>query len=126
MARGERVIAQSADLVERGPGLRFDLVRHGTTRPAFVVRFEGVARAYENVCAHQAVELDWNPGLFFDVERTHLICSMHGALYEPDTGRCVAGPCVGASLARLPIAERMADGLVVLLEGDAGAPARDA
>ena len=114
MARGERVIAQSADLVERGPGLRFDLVRHGTTRPAFVVRFEGVARAYENVCAHQAVELDWMPGEFFDHEARHLVCATHGALYEPADGRCVAGPCRGARLMPLPVVER--DGQVLLIE----------
>jgi nitrite reductase/ring-hydroxylating ferredoxin subunit len=114
MARGERVIAQSADLIERGPGLRFEVERHGKRRPAFVIRFEGVARAYENVCAHQAVELDWMPGEFFDADRRHLVCATHGALYEPGDGRCVAGPCRGAGLVALPVIER--DGQVLLIE----------
>ena len=126
MVAGKRVIAASADLVDGGAGVRFTFDYQGRELAAFAIRHKGKVHAYVNACAHQAVELDWNPGLFFDVERTHLICSMHGALYEPDTGRCVAGPCIGASLAKLPVAERMADGLVVLLEGDAGAPARDA
>ena len=114
MAHGERVIAQSVDLVERGPGVRFEVHRHGRTRPAFVVRFEGVARAYENACAHQAVELDWMPGEFFDHEARHLVCATHGALYEPADGRCVAGPCRGARLMPLPVVER--DGQVYLIE----------
>jgi len=45
-----------------------------------------------------------------------LVCSTHGALFEPGTGYCVAGPCRGASLERLDVRER--DGRVVLA-GDA-------
>jgi len=114
MARRERVIAQSADLAERGPGMRFEVSRDGRTRPAFAVRFEGVVRAYENVCAHQAVELDWQPGEFFDHEARHLVCATHGALYEPADGRCIAGPCRGARLVALAVAER--DAQVYLIE----------
>jgi nitrite reductase/ring-hydroxylating ferredoxin subunit len=33
----------------------------------------------------------------------HLICATHGAVYRPDDGVCVAGPCVGASLTLLPV-----------------------
>jgi len=114
MARRERVIAQSADLAERGRGVRFEVVRDGRTRPAFAVRFDGVVRAFENVCAHQAVELDWMPGEFFDHEAKRLVCATHGALYDPADGRCVAGPCRGARLAPLSVAER--DGQVLLIE----------
>jgi len=114
MAHGERVIAQSAALLERGPGVRFEVERFGRTRQAFVVRFDGVARAYENACAHLAVELDWIPGEFFDEERRHLVCATHGALYEPADGHCVAGPCRGARLIPLPVMER--DGQVLLIE----------
>jgi nitrite reductase/ring-hydroxylating ferredoxin subunit len=114
VARGERVIARSAEIVERGPGVRFEVERHGKPRPAFAVRVEGLVRAYENVCAHQSVELDWMPGEFFDEERRHLICATHGALYEPADGRCVAGPCLGARLVPLAVVER--DGQVLLIE----------
>jgi nitrite reductase/ring-hydroxylating ferredoxin subunit len=37
-----------------------------------------------------------------------LLCSSHGAVFEPDTGLCAAGPCVGASLRGLAV--RVADG----------------
>ena len=33
---------------------------------------------------------------------TLIQCSNHMALFEPDTGECVSGPCVGSTLTRLP------------------------
>jgi nitrite reductase/ring-hydroxylating ferredoxin subunit len=30
-------------------------------------------------------------------------CSMHGAVFEKDSGLCVGGPCLGRSLAGLPV-----------------------
>jgi nitrite reductase/ring-hydroxylating ferredoxin subunit len=31
------------------------------------------------------------------------LCQYHGALYRPDDGICVAGPCVGSRLRQLPV-----------------------
>lgn len=81
--------------------------------PAFVIRYEGRVHAYLNVCAHQELELDWLAGEFFDAEGKLLVCAAHGAVYEPDTGRCVGGPCAGRGLVRLPVRERE-DGTVVI------------
>lgn len=110
MAQGERLICASAALADGAGGVRFEIARGGTTRPAFVVRFRGVLHAYVNECRHQATELDWNPGEFFDAERLYLICATHGALYEPASGLCIDGPCRGARLA--PVAVRERDGAV--------------
>ena len=116
MARGERVVARSQDLREGGEGVRFAIERGGRVLPAFVVRYGGAARAYVNACAHQGVELDWLPGVFFDDEGLHLVCATHGALFEPADGRCVAGPCRGAALVTLDVVERGGD--VLLVEGE--------
>jgi nitrite reductase/ring-hydroxylating ferredoxin subunit len=35
-----------------------------------------------------------------------LVCRAHGALFAPDDGRCVAGPCEGESLVPLRIERR--------------------
>ena len=115
MARTERVICAASALEERGAGVRFMILRDGIERPAFVVRYDGRPHAYINACAHVAVELDWLEGAFFDTERRYLICATHGATYEPDSGRCIAGPCRGARLTPLEVIER--DGDVVLIEG---------
>jgi nitrite reductase/ring-hydroxylating ferredoxin subunit len=108
------MIARSDELAERGRGVRFEVDRGGRSQPAFAVRFDGVVRAFENVCAHQGVELDWLPGEFFDVEARFLVCATHGATYDPADGRCIAGPCRGARLVPLPTVER--DGAVYLIE----------
>jgi len=107
-------ICDSAVLRDGEAGVRFDLDRSGYRTSAFVVRHAGVARAYLNRCAHKFVELDWEPGEFFDSDRQYLVCATHGALYEPDSGYCVAGPCRGARL--IPVAVREADGGVWLAE----------
>ena len=72
-----------------------------------------------NRCAHVPVELDSLPGKFFDLTRHLLICSVHGAHYDPRNGRCVMGPCKGAALRRLKVVED--DGCVYLLREGTGA-----
>jgi len=76
----------------------------------------GAVRGYLNRCPHAWTELDWNPGEFFDQSGLNLVCSTHGAIFEPGTGYCVAGPCRGASLEPLELREQ--DGRVLLLNDD--------
>jgi len=85
-------------LVDGGTGLRTTVPGPGGPASAFVVRFQGANFAYLNRCAHVPVELDWLEGAFFDDSGQYLVCATHGAMYEPDTGRCVDGPCRGRSL----------------------------
>lgn len=80
--------------------------------PAFAVRHQGIAHAYENRCAHRSLELDWIPGQFFDPEGRFLICATHGALYDPARGSCAGGPCAGQGLVAIPVVER--DGEVLI------------
>lgn len=83
----------------------------GQVAPAFALRFDGRVVAYLNRCAHVPVEMDWQPGQFLDQDQRWIICSIHGAVYEPADGRCVAGPCRGRSLTPLRVAEQ--DGQVL-------------
>jgi nitrite reductase/ring-hydroxylating ferredoxin subunit len=117
VARRERVICASADLADSGDGVRFEARIEGVLEPAFVVRYEGKARAYINRCAHMPMELDWKPGKFFDAEGLVLICSTHGAIYSPESGRCLGGPCEGR-LVPVPIEER--DGTILFKEESDG------
>jgi nitrite reductase/ring-hydroxylating ferredoxin subunit len=114
MAQRERLICASEALANGGPGVRFEVHRAGALMPAFAVRFRGIVRAYVNECQHQATELDWTPGEFFDAERLYLVCATHGACYDPLSGVCVEGPCAGARLGVVAIRER--DGAVYCLE----------
>ena len=111
MAARERLICSSEALVDSGDGVRFEVDQGDAAVPAFIVRYDGQVHAYLNRCAHRAMELDWNPGRFFDGEGLLLVCSTHGAVYAPDTGECRGGPGSGA-LVQLEVEER--DGCVYL------------
>ena len=113
MARRERLICASAALEDGGQGVRFALQAASGEVQAFAIRHRGIAAAYVNRCPHAGTELDWQPGEFFEEAKLYLICSTHGALFEPKNGFCVAGPCRGASLQPLDVGER--DGGIFLL-----------
>ncbi len=109
---GARPICASSDLADGGDGVRFEVEHKAETVPAFAIRHGGRVYAYVNRCAHIAMELDWNPGKFFDTDGEYLICSTHGALYAPESGACRGGPCRGTGLIRLQVFEN--DGRVYL------------
>ena len=111
----------SADLADRGRAVAFDVLHFRRPVRAFALRVDGAAVAYLNRCGHVPAELDWQPGEFWDAERRHLVCSIHGAVYEPGTGACVGGPC-RTGLVALDVSER--DGTVWWRPGgDIRAPA---
>lgn len=114
MAAQERLICGSDALVEGGDGVRFEVTTPDGPASAFAVRYGGQVCAFLNRCAHVPVELDWQPGRFFDITGGYLICAVHGAHYEPRSGRCVMGPCKGRALVRVAVAEH--DGSVFLME----------
>ena len=82
------------------PGARgFDL-NCGAQRPQriFVVRKGEVLAAYRNRCPHTGAPLEWLPDQFFDLDNSFIQCAIHGALFRPEDGYCVRGPCAGQSL----------------------------
>ena len=78
----------------------------------FVVNHDGDLRAYVNRCPHVGTPLDLWENEFLSEDATVIICATHGAVFEPESGRCVAGPCVGDALDRLPL-RRDGDDIVV-------------
>ena len=95
-----------SDALENGAqGVVFDVVYGGQTCRAFAVRFEGQVQAYLNRCAHVAMEMDYRERHFFDQSKNWLICATHGALYAPQTGQCMGGPCK-ASLIKIDVFEK--------------------
>lgn len=109
-ADGAQYVCASETLVDGGDGVRFSVNVNGRDIGAFVVRFDGGAFGYLNQCAHVPMEMDWQEGKFFESSGLYLMCATHGAIYAPDTGLCVGGPCSGASLSRLRVEEH--DGAV--------------
>ena len=58
-------------------------------------------RVFVNSCPHRRLPLDRRGRLQFSGEQRLLICPNHGAKFEPESGRCVAGPCFGKHLQRV-------------------------
>lgn len=99
-------ICPSAILMEGGKGVRFPVTAGGEDRTGFVIRYGNRVYGYLNRCAHVPIELDWNEGEFFESSGTYLMCSTHGALYVPDSGKCAGGPCRGGNLRAIAVFEQ--------------------
>ncbi len=103
---GAQPLCASDALAEKGRAVLFDVRFAGAPARAFALRFEGRVVAYLNRCAHLQVEMDWQPGEFLDAERDFIVCAMHGASYEPGSGRCAGGPCGRSRLTAVEVVER--------------------
>ena len=84
----------------------------------FVVRKGDSVFAYQNFCVHAGHPLNWQPDQFLTEDRQQIICASHGAIYEIDSGLCVAGPCPGKTLRPVDVALRNG---TIFVRGPSGA-----
>jgi nitrite reductase/ring-hydroxylating ferredoxin subunit len=113
LLRAGTVLARLADLPDGG-ALGFNLTQDEWPLRGFLVRVGDAVHAYLNRCPHAGRPLNFMPGQFLTPDRELLQCHAHGALFEKDTGLCIAGPCVDESLRR--IAVQLTEGEVRLAE----------
>ncbi len=113
---GRKLIARVGEIAA-GASKKFILKPGGREVEAFVVNFDGALYAYLNRCRHIALTLDWVDNRFFTEDGRHIICANHGATYEPKTGECIWGPCLGASLQ--PVALEVANDKIYAVCPDA-------
>ena len=83
----------------------------------FAVRTGEVVMIYVNACPHIGVPLDWAPDRFLSSDASRIVCSMHGAEFEIESGLCTAGPCFGERLEAVPF--RLEQGCITVA-ADAG------
>jgi nitrite reductase/ring-hydroxylating ferredoxin subunit len=86
-----------------GASKKFTIRRGEFEAEALLVNYQGRLFAYLNRCPHIGISLDWVENRFFTVDGRYLMCANHGAVFEPATGECVWGPCVGAALQNLEL-----------------------
>lgn len=101
---------KACELAEMAEGhfVEFTLPTSDNSRepPAgFVFLRDGRLYAYLNRCPHLGIELNWMPGRFMDSDDCFIQCATHGALFVPEDGHCIAGPCQGDALTPLEVAE---------------------
>jgi nitrite reductase/ring-hydroxylating ferredoxin subunit len=99
-------LCPSSELSERGQAFVFDVLHFREPARGFVLRFDGQVVAYLNRCLHVPTEMDWQHGEFLDGDKEFIMCSIHGAAYEPLSGRCIGGPCGKGTLTVLKVEER--------------------
>jgi nitrite reductase/ring-hydroxylating ferredoxin subunit len=92
----------AADLAP-GRTAKFRLECGGRRVNGFVVNHDGAYHAYVNRCPHVGTPLDLWENEFLSEDARRIVCATHGAIFEPATGRCTAGPCAGDALRPLPL-----------------------
>ena len=97
-ARGFRFAPEGGD--EEARAFQGLVVRRGEEVTGFV-----------DSCPHVGAPLSDDPHRYLTRRGDFLVCFNHGALFRPDDGMCVAGPCVGRALR--PWAVAVEDGAVV-------------
>jgi nitrite reductase/ring-hydroxylating ferredoxin subunit len=106
-------LCRTADIAE--PGTANVVLGEGEDElDVLIVKTAGRVQAFINCCPHQFIPLETFPNHFLTEDKRHLVCSGHGALFEPGTGFCTQGPCEGLALDALSIVER--NGSVFLAE----------
>ncbi len=100
----DAILCKLADLAETGS--RGFQIGHGDwPLTGFVLRLDdGGLRAWVNRCPHAGHPLELRPHRFLTADRKFIQCSSHGALFDPVSGGCVAGPCLGRKLRPLAVA----------------------
>jgi nitrite reductase/ring-hydroxylating ferredoxin subunit len=108
-AAGVRLCAL-ADIAE--PGAKGFVFRAGEQMfLGFVVRRNGTLRGFIDRCPHTGTPLAFLPDRYLTREGDLILCATHGALFRPDDGLCLAGPCAGRALTPWPVA--VVDGAVL-------------
>ena len=109
--RGQRALCRLDELLDGGCK-GFGPAPGGFTG-LFAVRQGDQVLVYVNSCPHIGTPLDFVADRFFTRNGKHLLCGTHGALFRPEDGLCIAGPCLGRRLFRAEIS--VEDGAVMFM-----------
>jgi nitrite reductase/ring-hydroxylating ferredoxin subunit len=108
--------------LEHGEARKFPYVRGEEVAEGFVLRVGEELVAYRNLCAHWHVDLDMGEGTFWSERMGRIYCKTHGAMYEPQSGICDRGPCVGGQLEKFGVRVEGDDALVSIPDPVSSAP----
>jgi len=98
----ERVVCRLSDL-EPGATRAFTIGGGDWPLRGLVLRVGHEVHGYVNRCPHAGHPLNLLPNRFLTPDGALILCSSHGAVFEKQTGYCVAGPCAGRSLRAVPL-----------------------
>jgi nitrite reductase/ring-hydroxylating ferredoxin subunit len=96
-------ICHDLDLHEKS-FVTVDLLYKKELKNAIVFRFKNNLFAYLNQCVHMPKALNCQSKTIFDQEQNLLRCSMHGIVYDPETGQSLSTMCHDKKLVPLRVA----------------------
>jgi nitrite reductase/ring-hydroxylating ferredoxin subunit len=111
--RKQLLVCASSELVEKH-FIILDLMYAGKSHSGIILRFRGKAFAYLNQCVHMPRPLNCERDSVFDAQQNLLRCSMHGIVYDPETGASLSTMCHGERLQSLRLSE--VDGKVYIID----------
>jgi nitrite reductase/ring-hydroxylating ferredoxin subunit len=100
------------DDIEEGKAVEFTYKSGEDLLDIFILLKDGEIYGFKNTCPHAGTPLNMLPGKFMERTGKYLMCHTHGALFMPDTGECVGGPCTGSYLTQ--IAVEVKEGAVIV------------
>lgn len=94
----------SLDLIADGGARSFVVQMRAGRFHGFAVRRGSEVHGYLDRCPHAGLPLAQTLDDYMTPDGSFVSCSWHGALFRPETGECVAGPCLGQRLTKWPLA----------------------
>lgn len=99
--------------LKEGQSMGFDTQDCGQDT-IFLVRFEGQIYGWQNKCPHQPkAPMAWKKNNYMAPSGHYIQCYAHGALFEPQSGVCIQGPCIGKRLKSIGV-EIQKDGFLAI------------
>jgi nitrite reductase/ring-hydroxylating ferredoxin subunit len=92
------------ELIADGTARNFVLQMKAGRFHGFVVRRGDAVFGYVDRCPHAGLPLAQELDGYMTADARLIQCSWHGALFQPESGQCIGGPCVGARLKPWPVA----------------------
>ena len=99
----EASVNLSIDVDEKINAFEAEVTIDDESKAIFLLRHGDEIKAYVNSCPHTGANLNWQDGMFLDSEKSYIQCTIHGALFEKDSGLCVHGPCARQHLESIDI-----------------------
>lgn len=94
----QQSLSFNLDQTQVANGFEAEVMIDGQTQSVFLIRADDSIKAYINSCPHTGAKLNWEPARFLDSENLYIQCSIHGAIFEKNSGVCLHGPCINQSL----------------------------
>lgn len=105
MSRKTRIWVCESEQLKEASYQRVNVLFMKKPSSVIVFRHNGECLAYRNLCVHMPRALDCEEDMIFDATGRLLRCSMHGIVYEPETGTSVSDICWGKKLTPVKVEE---------------------